>query len=222
MVNSTNSIYNIFMKNRIISRIRHKLNDKVRVLINKKNQRQLNNHDFSLISSNCNGAFILHDLGMRFNSPFVNLYILPKDYIKMLRDLKRYMSLELVEVKENGISFPIGELEDIRIYFMHYSTFDEAKFKWNQRRERINYDNLFILFNDKDNCSEDDLRAFDSLLYKNKVVFTHLQHHEINSSVYISGFENETEVGNCYEYMPHSLGKKYYDQFDYVSWFNNT
>ena len=174
--------------------IKNLLDEKTRNLINYRNRKRLTNKNFSLIASNCNGAFILHDLGIRFNSPFVNLYMLPKDFLKMLHDLKRYMSVELVEVKENGISFPIGELEDIRIYFMHYSTFDEAKFKWNQRRERINYDNLFILFNDKDNCSENDLRAFDSLPYKNKTVFTHLPHHDICSSVYISGFENETEV----------------------------
>lgn len=204
-----------------ITKTKNFLNEKARRIINFRNRKRLNNKEFSLISSNCNGAFILHDLGLRFNSPFVNLYILPKDYIKMLQDLKRYMSLELVEVKENGISFPIGELEDIRIYFMHYSSFDEAKIKWNQRKDRINYNNLYILFTDRDNCTHADLKYFDRLPYKNKAVFTHKPIPELKSAVYIHGFENEAEVGSCYEYMPHSLGKKYYDQFDYVSWFNH-
>ena len=43
---------------------------------------------------------ILHDLGLRFNSPFVNLWISPSDFIKMLGRLNYYMSCELVLKKE--------------------------------------------------------------------------------------------------------------------------
>lgn len=204
----------------IKTKAKNLLNEKTRRIINYRNRKRLNNKDLSLISSNCNGAFILHDLGIRFNSPFVNLYMLPKDFLKMLHDLKRYMSLELVEVVEDGISFPIGELEDIRIYFMHYSSFDEAKSKWNQRRDRINYDNLFILFNDRDNCTYDDLREFDRLPYKNKVAFTHKPYPGLESAVYIHGFENKEMVGDCFEFIPNKIGLKYYDDFDYVGWFN--
>lgn len=204
----------------IKTKAKNLLNEKTRRIINYRNRKRLNNKDLSLISSNCNGAFILHDLGIRFNSPFVNLYMLPKDFLKMLHNLKRYMSLELVEVVEDGISFPIGELEDIRIYFMHYSSFDEAKSKWEQRKDRINYDNLFVLFNDRDNCTYDDLRDFDVLPYKNKVAFTHKPYPELKSAVYIHGFENEDMVGDCFEFVPNRIGRKYYDDFDYVGWFN--
>ena len=207
-------------KTLIMGKVKKKLNSILRPWINNRNKKRLKNHDFSLISSNCNGAFILHDLGMRFNSPFVNLYLLPKDYLKMLSNLRYYMSLEPKEVFEDGINYPIGELDDIRVYFMHFPSFEEARLKWNERKERINYDNLFILFNDKDNCTDDDLKTFDSLPYEYKSVFTHIPHPEIKSSAYIRGFENEKEVGNCYEYMPYRFGKKYYDQFDYVRWFN--
>ena len=203
-----------------MSRLRNKMNDTVRIFINALNSKKLKNRDFSLISSNCNGAFILHDLGLRFNSPFVNLYMFPKDFLKMLHDLKRYMSLELKEVYEEGISFPIGELEDIHIYFMHYSSFGEAKAKWDRRKERINYDNLFVLFNDRDNCTYSDLLEFDSLPYKNKAVFTHRPYPELKTAVYIHGFENRTEVGDCFEFVPNRIGKKYYDDFDFVHWFN--
>ena len=76
-----------------MGRVRNKLNDLVRPFINHRNRKRLKNHDFSLIANNCNGAFILHDLGMRFNSPFVNLWIKPDDYIKILSDLfKKYNS----------------------------------------------------------------------------------------------------------------------------------
>lgn len=192
-----------------------------RRIINKKKNKKLKNTDFSLISSNCNGAFILHDLGMRFNSPFVNLYMLPDDYIKLLSNLKYYMSIDLVEYFEEGIDFPIGLIDDVRIYFMHYSTFYEAKNKWDERKHRINYDNLFVLFCDRDGCTYNNLIEFENLPLENKIVFTHKPYLDIESSFYIHGFESQKEVGNCFEYMPGKIGKKYYDQFDYVNWFNH-
>ena len=57
---------------------------------------------------------------------------------------------------------------------------------------------------------------FDSLPYKNKIVFTNKPYSDITSSVYIKGFENESCVGVCYEWMNRFSGKRIYDQFDYV------
>ncbi len=206
----------------IMGRIRNKLNNTVRSWINKRNRKRLNNHDFSLIASNCNGGFILHDLGMRFNSPFVNLWMKPKDYLKMLSEFKHYMSEELVFVKEEGIDYPVGLLKDVRIYFQHYKSNDEAKQKWDIRKERINYDNLFILFTDQEGCTRAELEQFDKLIFKNKVAFTNKSYPELKSTFYIKGFEDRSSVGNCFEFETKSIGKKYYDQFNYVAWFNNT
>lgn len=61
------------------------VNKAVRISINRRNRKRLINENFSLISSNCNGAVILHDPGLKFQSPFVNRWIPPKDYVKMLK-----------------------------------------------------------------------------------------------------------------------------------------
>ena len=183
-----------------------------------KQRKRLKNKDISLIASNCNGAFILHDLGVRFNSPFVNLWIKPKDYIKLLKHFDKYMTAELSETYEAGISYPIGKLDDVSIYFQHYDTFEQAKEKWDERKKRINKNNLFVLFTDRDGCTYEDLVEFDSLPY-NKIVFTNKLNSEIKSAFYIKGFENLESVGCCYEYMSDKR-IKYYDQFDYVVWFN--
>ena len=205
----------------IMGRIRNKLNDIVRPWINKRNRKRLKNHDFSLIASNCNGGFILHDLGMRFNSPFVNLWMKPKDYIKMLTDLKGYMDEEITFIKVEGVDYPVGQLRDVHVYFQHYRTDEEAKKKWNIRVKRINYDNLFILFTNQEGCTQTELEQFDKLKFKNKVVFTNKTYPNLKSSFYIKGFENQNSVGNCFEFESSKIGKKYYDQFDYVSWFGN-
>ena len=186
-----------------------------------KQRKRIMNKNVSIISSNCNGAFILHDLGLRFNSPFVNLWIRPQDFLKLLLDLDTYMKSDIKEIFEDGICYPIGQLRDINLYFQHYSSFEEAKKKWIERKKRINKKNLYILFTDRDGCSYQDLLEFDQLAYKNKVVFTNCEYHEISSSFYIKGFENEKSVGICSEFIPNKNWLRYYDQFDYVEWFNN-
>lgn len=184
----------------------------------KAHNQKLESSTISLIASNCNGALILHELDIRFNSPFVNLWIKPKDFIRLLKNFDGYMTKELSETTEDGIDYPVGKLGDVTIYFQHYDSFEQAKEKWNERKTRINKDNLFVLFTDRDGCTYEDLVEYDSLPY-NKVVFTNKPYPEIKSSFYIKGFENLDSVGHCFEYMP---GKKikYYDQFDYVKWFN--
>ena len=41
-----------------------------------------------------------------------------------------------------------------------------------------------------------------------------------NQLFYIRGFEGTGSVGDCFAYMPDKPYMKYYDQFDYVKWFN--
>lgn len=92
---------------------------------------------------------ILHDLGQRFNSPTVNLSVSLPDFMLLVGDLKENMGCELIEMKDDSVSFPVGVLGtkkgDVRINFVHYPTFDIAKKKWKERVARINWDNIFIL-----------------------------------------------------------------------------
>lgn len=88
------------------------------------------------------------------------------------------------------------------------------------KKKRINKNNLFILSTDRDGSSYRDIEEFDNLPYKNKVIFTHKYYPHIKSAYYIKGFEKNKEVGifSCFEGM---TGRRYLDQFDYISWFNN-
>lgn len=206
--------------NNLKRKIKNLINKIKRRNIIKSYKKQLNNKDFTLISSNCNGSFIMHDLGVKFNSPTINLFILPKDFNKFIKNLDEYLNYELLEVRDDNIKYPIGKLNDIYIYFKHYNNFNEAKEKWDIRKKRINKNNLFILSTDRDGCSYRDIEEFDNLPYKNKVIFTHKYYPHIKSAYYIKGFEKDKEVGilSCFEGM---TGRRYLDQFDYISWFNN-
>ena len=183
--------------------------------------RKLKNHDFSIIASSCNGAFLLHDLGLRFNSPFVNLWMKPDDFIRFLTDINHYLNSEMTFVEEPDITYPIGLLDDVRIYFQHYATKEMAKEKWVERSKRINFSNLFIMFTDRDGCTYQNLRDFDALPFKNKVVFTHIPYPEIQSAYYLKGWESQQCVGMCYDYKSIFSIRKHYDDFNYIDWFNN-
>lgn len=137
---------------------------------------------------------------MKFNSPFVNLFIRANDYIKLLSDLSTYMAFPLRFVEENDpfygeVDYPTAYLGDIKIYFMHYKDKDEAIEAWERRKNRINWNNIWVIFTDRDGCTKDDLLSFDALPYNHKVVFTNKVYSDIKSSFYIRGFEKENEVG---------------------------
>lgn len=189
--------------------------------INKPNRKKLKNNRPSIISSNCNGGVIYHDLNLKFFSPTINLFFYPQDYIKYISNLKYYNKCELKPLpKEQTISeYPIGYLDDIKINFMHYKDFKSAKENWIRRVDRINYDNLFFIMTDRDGCTYQDIKNFDLLPYKNKVIFTSKYYSEFKSAFYIKEFNNCEEVGILSSFKSKSI-KRYLDDFDYVSFLN--
>lgn len=68
-----------------------------------------NNPNITLFCNNCLAGCILHDLGMKFNSPTINLYIPFPDYIDFLENLKYYLSIPMMDITMNS-KYPIGWL----------------------------------------------------------------------------------------------------------------
>ena len=203
--------------------VTEKIRAAIRNQINRGNRKKLNNKEPSLLSSNCNGAFLLHDLGLEFRTPTVNLWMKPKDYIELLKHLEAYLKepLQFDDRLEQQYGYPVGVLKDtVKIYFQHYKTRQEAQEKWEKRSARVDLQNLFIWFTDRDGCTYEDLKEFDALPYKNKVAFTHVSYPEFKSAFYIEGFEKEKEVGLIFDFKKDKFAVKYYDDFPYVEWFN--
>lgn len=186
-------------------------------VVNSSEKLQISNKNISIISNNCNGGVLAHDLNLGFNSPFVNLWIYPDEYLKLLKNLKYYMGCELQFISEEGIEYPIGILDDVRIYFQHYSSQEEARSAWERRKERINYDNLVVLFADRDGCTEKNILEFDGLQYDRKVVFTHKPYPNVNSAYFFKDFENNTEVGVLSQFKKGKIGVRYFDEYDFHS-----
>lgn len=186
-----------------------------------RRRRRLKNRDFTILSTNCIGTFMYHDLGLEFLSPTINLTISMSDLVKMAGNLAWYMEQELVELKEPG-SCPAGLLGDIRVNFVHYDSFEDGVQKWEARKKKINWDNIFLVGTDRAGCSYETLQSFDRLPYPNKVVFTRVAYPELASACYIKGFEAEPELGLLTNFKKQLLIRRYMDDYDYVAFLNGT
>lgn len=134
---------------------------------------------------------MLHDLGLQFRSPFVNLYLSPSDFIAYLSDISHYQTLPLQFVENSGKPYPVGKLGDLTIHFMHYHSEQEAAEKWQERSKRIDFDNLFVILIERDGCDYQDLQAFDQLPFANKIVFTHKPYPELSSAFISKALNNK-------------------------------
>nr|WP_302141633.1 DUF1919 domain-containing protein [uncultured Schaedlerella sp.] len=186
----------------------------------KRKRSRIQNTEFSIIASNCCGTFIYYDMGLPYLSPTINLSMGMNDFVKLAGNLKWYLEQEFVEGEGNG-NCPVGLLGDIKIDFVHYDTFEEGVLKWEERKKRINWDNLFFMGVEKDGCTYETIKRFDELPYKNKVIFTHVKYPEFDSAYHIRGFEERDELGVITFYKKRLLKRRYLDDFNYVDFLNH-
>ena len=191
-------------------------------------KQKFKNKNVSIISNDCAAGVIYHRLNCRFNSPFINLYIEPSDFIKLLNNFNEFINGELLEDKTGKHGFPVGILKavsrcpcSIHIYFMHYKTFEEAKECWNRRKQRINYENSRIIF---DITSHSDFilenKHIDILKKYNYIIFAKKGQCLCCNAKNIFTFKNiDNKPGRIFNYK--NGIKKYIDDFDYVRFLNN-
>lgn len=215
-----------FLKN--IKR-KYKIFENTRMFIHKwrdkKYKNRLKNDNFTILCHNCTGGLIYHFLGKKFLSPTINLYFSAKDFIKFCENLEYYLNCMPKEIQTLN-KFPVMKIDDITIYGVHYKSFDELLRKWQDRKERINRNNLFIIMTERDGCKYEDLMKFDRLNYKNKIVFTHKKYDKIKSSYYVMGTENNDLDNKIHatksltDFKSKISPYRYIDDFDFVDWLN--
>lgn len=168
----------------------------------------------SVFCNNCVGAMVLHDLGLRFNSPTVNLAIPPADFVELLSNLQYYLSLPIDNITDAG---GVKGLIDnkLHINFIHYSTFEKAVDAWNRRVRRIDYNNLYAVLVQKDGCTSADVKRFLSLDNYNKIVL--VEENFPMQDKRIIKIKNCSQNGELKDVLDYSsvFGKRYYDQ---VNW----
>lgn len=201
------------IKNKLISILEKHFN----LYYEKCLQRRLKNDDFSIICSNCIGGIISNRLNKQFLSPTVNMWIRQDDFLKFVCNLKEYISKEIVFI-ESTYEYPVGKLDDITLYFNHSLNAKEAKKDWDRRKNRINYDNLFIIMYDRDGITKTDIRKLESVACKNKIVLSDKEYGNLDYVLAIK------KSGRPYgeQYLDKDwLGRRTFEKkFDFVKWLN--
>lgn len=165
--------------------LRLKLLRQYRLKFAKIRRKILENTNFTIISNNCWGGMIYESYDLPKESPTVGMFFMADEYIRFLGSIKDYISKEITFIppeqsryadvlrkdKRFG-SYPIGMIGDVEVAFLHYHSEQVAKEKWERRCTRINWDKLIVKFNDQNGCTDDHVRAFAKLDFKNKLFFT--------------------------------------------------
>ena len=187
-------------------------------------KKRLTNKTPTIISSDCFGGVIYHNLGLRFKSPTINLYFEKEDFFEFVNNLNGYLEAELIEQEDKNKTFPVGKLmfndKKITVNFMHYSSFDEARAKWNERKKRIDFSNIYITQIIKD-ATEKDINIFDSLPYEKKMLITS---RNLTNSKYVKTHnvleKEDYRSGEIIKYKNRLSVKRYVDDIDYVDFLN--
>ena len=155
---------------------------------------------------------------LKYNTPFIGLFIFASDYIKLLQNFKDIIcdNIFFIDPKEskyykklNRIDYPIGVIGDnIEIHFLHYKTREEAKEKWERRVKRINFENLLIKFSDRDLCTERDIEEFCMLDYGKKLCFSAKEYPEFKEVISFKEFYGLECVENEWLYYERYINIK--------------
>lgn len=191
--------------------------------VNKRNRARFYNPNVSILSMNCIGGVLAHDLGIRFNSPTVNLYFRAEDFIRFCENPAYYLTIdEMTPCTDPEIigerTYPVACLGDLVLFLVHYDSVETANRKWQERKKRIDWNNTVIIATDRDGMTEELKDRFEKLPYR-KVLFTKVPDPIHPHCVYIPGYEQEESVGQIT--VPYGFaGKRPIDQFDWVAFLN--
>lgn len=202
--------------------LKRKYRELLRSGINRRDRARLSNGSPTIIANNCNGGVISHDLGLQFRSPTVNLYIPFPDYVRFCERLGYYLALPS-SAMARGVSSegcPTGVLEDVRLVFVHYPTFEAAQDKWFERAARVDMGNLFLMLAQRDGCTASDVRRFSAVPYGRKVAFVAESMPDMACAVYRPEFVKDGQVTVLTDYVSKLSGRRNIDSFDYVRLLN--
>ena len=191
--------------------------------IGKINNNKIKNKNITIISNNCWGGIFYRNNNLEYCSPTLGMFFMADEYIKFIYEMKKYIESEiqfisvdqsrycqyLKMIKYDGL---VAQILDLEICFLHYDSEEEAKEKWNRRKERINWDNILFKFNDQNLCTYENLKRFNEFEAKNKICFTSKKYSELKT-VQIKKYEK-------YNYVLDDI-KSYKTYIDIIQFINN-
>lgn len=99
---------------------------------------------------------VYQSLGLEMNSPTINMFCLGMNYIEFLNNYRHYLGMDMVPYSGEKVYIqgtlgdetfiPKGVIDsEILWYFNHSFNAESAVAKWNERRKRVNFENIAVL-----------------------------------------------------------------------------
>lgn len=147
----------------------------------------------SIISQNCIGGIIYHDLMRENLSPTINVFFEAPDFMNFVLNLQKYLDKEM---KINWFeTYPIGTLGDIHIYFRHDITCTDALNAWNRRKGRVRLDRVVVLCSDRF-CFDDEVYiTWETIQYPKLLYTCHKKYAGLNA-VYFPRYRFKKYIPN--------------------------
>lgn len=178
---------------------------------------KLNTQSVTILSSNCWGGQLYHDASMMFLSPTINLTFDPLDFLIFVRRINEINNTTLVEEKADK-SYPVGLLkysggESVRIYFVHYNSFNEAKNAFYRRASRIT-DKIVVLLM-VNQLTKEIIDSFNSISYKKICIYGGTSEKVLNNTQFIQFKKIETSKRDVLSFKSYLTGKRIIDEVDF-------
>lgn len=189
------------------------------VIFRNRQRKRLKNKHFTLLTGNCIGGYLYHQLGLAFTSPTINMMIQNQDFKKLILNLNHYINLVPIPCSDPRYpDVPSALLGDIILHFTHYKSSTEGIEAWEKRKHRIDLDNIYVIISDID-LSKEDIQDLSKVGCRKIVVMTS-KDYGLDHCLYIPAYKGRAHVGEL-------LGKtisgkwKFEKYFDFVSWVNS-
>lgn len=179
---------------------------------------KVNNPNVSLLTNNCVGGCIYHDLGLKFLSPTINLFIPVDDFINFVCNFEQYTLNGLLIESTASSECPVGilmcdNLPNVEVQFIHYKTFDEAKNKWDERIQRVDLDNSYCIISSADKINDEIIEKAKKIKIPYKILSSLPSNDEnhVLHMPFFDKFKNNKPITSFW-----GGWKKGYDSFDFV------
>lgn len=165
--------------------------------------------DFTIISNNCTGGYVYQYFGIPYKTPTEGLYFTTEDYLKLIERPEYYFKHEvrLIDPQISSLAkagkdihYPVGLIDDVEVYFMHYPDPEEALTKWNRRASRMNFNKLFFLLTETAISTEEQIAAFSRLIDARKSIggiCLMLKERRLPHTLYIPNVPHNESNGNA-------------------------
>ena len=199
-----------------------------------KLSRKFKNKKITIISQNCVGGMIYHELKMKFYSPTINMFIENENFLKLCLNPQKYFSTDAIPFIESyvdkidsSIQYPIIKVNDIELCCLHYKNCRDACDDWNRRRKRINFKKICIIANTWNFHDNYELiNKLSSVKYP-IVIFTDLEKYKnVKNFIYLDNEKYKKDIRgmvrpNLTDSEINGYKKNYEVEFDMFNWLIN-